>query len=71
MCFGGGSTPPPVTPAPAPAPPEPAPLETPIGQARRQENADQFGQQTGPRTRISRADPSTTGGLGGGSGLNM
>lgn len=70
MCFGGGSQPT-VTPAPAPAPPEPAPLETPIGQARKTENTDEFGSARGPSTRISRADPSSTGGLSGGSGLNM
>lgn len=72
MCFGGGgSAPPPVTPAPAPAPPAPAPVETPIGDARKNENVENFGNSRGPNTRINRADPSVTGGLSGGSGLKM
>lgn len=69
MCFGGSqpATPAPVTPAPAPPPPQPAPDDPEINQGRRDEEQATFG-SGGPTTRVDR---SATGGVVGGSGLNM
>jgi len=57
-----------VTPAPAPAPAAPAPKPTQVGAGRQQENVADFGNSTGPTTRVDRSVqvPGS-----GGSGLNM
>jgi hypothetical protein len=67
MCFGGGGSAAPVTPAPAPAAPIPEPYDSSIGTARKAEEQSTFGQSQ-PTMRVDR---SSQGGATGGSGLNM